>query len=337
MKGVLSYGYFASGMPVSFFKLLKQLQVQRNFLQKYLQPTLIPYKAENDGSLTDKDFKKIEQYYALAVPAVLGEAFAQLSGFKLNTQQRMAATFLAATTGLYDDYFDNGNLTDDYIEKLYRFPEKYTGNNDNEKLANYCWRKALALCETPDSVIQYAHAVHLAQIASRRQLDPNISQAEIKQITFDKGGYSVLLYTAVYGVALSVKEQELFYKAGALLQLENDLFDIYKDKLSQIHTLATTATAIAPLRALYLMLWNELKEAINDTHFTKKGKLAFTKILAAIVSRGFVCLDMLQKLQHEQGGVFNIELFTRKQLICDMEKPVNLLRTVHYYALILRE
>jgi hypothetical protein len=58
-------------------------------------------------------------------------------------------------------------------------------------------------------------------------------------------------------------------------------------------------------------------------------------MLAAIVSRGFVCLHMLQEREKQNNGNFNPGAFTRKQLICDMEKPINLLRTLHHYARIL--
>jgi hypothetical protein len=301
-------------------------------MQQYLQPLLHNARLTNDGSLSDEDFKKIENYYSLAVPAILGEAWAALRGKPLQPNERYAATMLATTTGLYDDYFERKALTDEYIENLYRYPEQNSGQNSNEKLANFCWLEALRKGASAEALIHYAHLVHRAQIASRRQLVPDTSLAEIETTTFDKGGYSVLIYLSVLQAPMSTADAELLYCAGALLQLENDIFDVYKDHRDGIRTLATTATDIAPLRTLYHKKWLQVKHAITQTDHPAAGKARFKRILSAIVARGFVCLDMLAVRQRQNGGVFNPAVFTRKQLICDMEKPLNLLKTLYYYA-----
>jgi len=319
-------------IPPMLWQIYRQLRRQRRFMQQHLQPLLHKARLTNDGSLGAEDFKKIEHYYSLAVPAVLGEAWAALRGKPLQPNERYAATMLATTTGLYDDYFEHKALTDDYIENLYRHPEQYTGQNSNEKLANFCWLEALRKGASAEALTHYAHLVHRAQIASRRQLLPDTSLAEIETTTFDKGGYSVLIYLSVLQAPMSAADAELLYCAGALLQLENDLFDVYKDQRDGIRTLATTATDIAPLRTLYLQRWLQVKQAIAQTGYPAAGKARFRRILSAIVARGFVCLDMLAVRQHQNGGVFNPAVFTRKQLICDMEKPQNLLKTLYYFA-----
>ncbi|MCU0375234.1 MAG: hypothetical protein MUF24_07995 [Chitinophagaceae bacterium] len=313
-------------------QIYRQLRRQRRFMQEHLNPLLQQARLTNDGSLGTEDFKKIENYYSLAVPAVLGEAWAALRGRPLAPNERYAATMLATTTGLYDDYFENKTLSDDYIENLYRYPAQYTGQNSNEKLANYCWREALEKGASAEALTHYAHLVHTAQIASRRQLLPDTSLAEIESTTFDKGGYSVLIYLSVLQAPMDALDTEMLYQAGALLQLENDLFDVYKDQRDGIRTLATMAADIAPLRALYLQRWLLVKQAIAHTSHPAAGKARFRRILSAIVARGFVCLDMLATRQHQNGGVFNPAVFTRKQLICDMEKPQNLLKTLYYFT-----
>ena len=290
---------------------------------------------DNDGSLTEADAAKMLRYYGLAVPGILGEAFAALRCSSLSEKERRGCTWLGATTGLFDDFFENTSLDDGYIELLYRQPAMYTGNNSNEKLANHCWLLALKHCANADLLTDMAGMVHRSQSESRLQKNNNPGKEALRRITFDKGGYSVLFYMSFFYREIPPADENLFYHAGALLQLENDLFDVYKDHQGHITTLVTGGMKIAPLRTIYLDFWAKTKQYLNETSYSPAGKKQFLKILCGLVSRGLVCLDMLQQRENENHGNFDPAVFTRKQLICDMEKPVNLLRTMHYYAKIL--
>ena len=304
-------------------------------MQLHLLPHLTAIKEHNDGSIDATDIQKIEKYYGLAVPALLGEAYATLRDSALTHRERLAATFMGASTGLFDDFYDKKLLPDAYIKELYTKPWHVRGQNDNERLFNLCVTTALDNAENKDMVMEYAGRVHAAQMNSRLQYDKGLSDAVIQQITFDKGGYSVVFYMSVFRQYMPRADVSLFYSAGALLQLENDIFDVYKDSVAGVETLVTRATHISPLRALYTTYWEKVKSLVWATGYSREGKAAFLKIMGAIVSRGYVCLDMLEKREKENKGIFDPAAFSRKQLICDMEKPVNLMRTMHYYATIL--
>jgi len=56
----------------------------------------------------------------------------------------------------------------------------------------------------------------------------------------------------------------------------------------------------------------------------------FLERVMPVINRGFVCLDQYQRLEKNSGGAFDTSSYTRKQLICDMEKPGNFLRTIQY-------
>lgn len=285
-----------------------------------------------DGSISEEDVRKIEKYYGLAVPAILGEAYTALREQPLTYAERKTATYLGATTGLFDDFFERTNLSDAYIAGLYQLPESNTGQNDNERLANICWLHALSGCYNPDLLKACALKVHEAQIMSRAQKVGQPSKDEMLKITKEKGGYSVVFYMAMFYVAFPAEDEKLFYNVGALLQLENDLFDVYKDHRDGISTLVTKADSIANLRKLYSSKWQQVKTYIDKTAFSAKGKRRFRCIIGALVSRGFVCLDMLAERENQNKGKFTPDAFTRKELICDMEKPLNMLKSMHYYA-----
>jgi hypothetical protein len=331
----ISYISHFAGIPSLLRKVKKQLAVQKKFMRQHLAPHLTKLKEHNDGSIDAADIQKIEKYYGLAVPAILGEAYATLRDSALTHRERLAATFMGASTGLFDDFYDKKLLPDAYIKDLYTRPYQFRGENDNERLFNLCVITALDNAENKDMVMENAGRVHAAQMASRLQTDNTLSHEAIQQITFDKGGYSVVFYMSVFQQHMPRADVKLFYNAGALLQLENDIFDVYKDSVAGVETLVTRATHIRPLRALYSTHWEKVKSLVWATGYNKDAKAAFLKILGAIVSRGFVCLSMLEKREKENKGIFDPAAFSRKQLICDMEKPINLLRTMHYFSKIL--
>lgn len=304
-------------------------------MQQHLAPHLTKLKEHNDGSIDATDIRKIEKYYGLAVPAILGEAYATLRNSGLTQRERLACTFMGATTGLFDDFYDKKLLPDDYIKNLYTKPHQYCGQNDNERLFNLCVITALENAADKEILMENAGRVHAAQMASRLQTDNTLSQEAIQQITFDKGGYSVVFYMSVFQQQMPRADLKLFYNAGALLQLENDIFDVYKDSVAGVQTLVTRASHIKPLRVLYTEMWEKVKSLVFATGYEKEAKAAFLSMVGAIVSRGFVCLSMLEQREKENNNIFQPSAFSRKQLICDMEKPVNLLRTMHYYAKIL--
>jgi hypothetical protein len=319
-------------IPCILFKVQRQLKVQRRFLREELMPLVYRFYDANDGTLSSKDVDKIRKYYGLAVPAILGEAFAALRQRPLSVSERRTATYLGATTGLYDDFFEMTNLSDDYIKNMCLHPEIHPGQHDNERLANICWRETLQGCPNPELLKALSEQVHDAQIRSRLQKKGELDQSQILHITRDKGGYSVLIYMAMFYHSIPPQDHELFYNAGALLQLENDLFDVYKDSRDEIATLVTKCASIARLREIYSDLWQQFKSSIHATGFPQKGKNQFLKLMGALVGRGFVCLDMLAEREKQNKGHFQPEAFTRKELICDMEKPANILKSMYYYA-----
>jgi hypothetical protein len=319
-------------IPAMLWQVRRQLQVQKHFMQAHLKPFLHEHLASNDGSIDADDIRKIEKYYGLAVPAILGEAFAQLRGMQLSHTERLAATFLGASTGLYDDLFDKKQLPDDYINNMFHHTDTISPQNNFEKMLMASWGRTKDLCASKELLAHYAIGIHQLQIETKQQQTGHLSTEAIERLTFDKGGYSVLLYMSLFYRSMPVADEKMYYNAGALLQLENDIFDVYKDSMAGIKTLVTQGKDMAVLRALYAQKWGEVKESIHQTAYSAKGKKAFTRMLCAIVSRGFVCLDMLEKRQSENTGIFDPLVFERKKLICDMEKPVNLLRTIHYYC-----
>jgi hypothetical protein len=319
-------------LPAIYSRFLRNLKQQKKFLQTTICLDIEQAKKNNDSNSNESDFKKITSYYGNAVPAVLGEAYCELRGVKMSANERMALSYLGGSTGLFDDFFDKDKLPDSYIKSLIDDPFTAKGNNTKEKLFLKFYRIALENSRNPELVKEYSFKVMEAQIGSRKQTQPTIETEEIKEITFFKGGISLLFFRSALNDVPNQKESDLIYKAGSLIQLENDIFDIYKDQVDNIKTLATTATNIHKLRTIYKTLFHEVIDLLKQSDFENRNKNIFLMMLTSLVSRGFVCLDVLEKNEKLTNGVFEIKNYTRGQLICDMEKPVNFLKQFNYFA-----
>lgn len=326
---------YLSGLIKSFIYYLivtGQLKRQRKFMALQLTPLLDGARKCNDGSMDDDDFKKIN-LYGLAIPAVLGEAFCALRGEPMSVKERLSVTCLGGITGLFDDLFDRKNLSPDYIYQLLQHPSKENASNENEKLLVKLYTLGLENSDKADLIKAYAVKVYEAQLMSLRQNAPGLTRDEIKQITFEKGGVSMPLYRCGFDGEISEVEYELIYNLGAIGQLENDIFDIHKDYQAGVQTLATTESDISKLRQIYEDQLKMIFDLLAQVTFPPANKRRLRHFVVLVVGSGLVCLDQLKQISKQTGGAFIPEKYSRKDLICDMQRPFNIFKVLHYAAL----
>ena len=315
-----------------YFILIKNLKYQRKYIQKTLTIDIKESKNDNDNSLDDQDYKKITDYYGYAVPAILGESFCILRGRRMSSEERIAITYLGGLTGLFDDFFDKKDMPESYIRNLIENPDKLSGNNSNERLIIKFYRKALEHSADANLVKHYSLKVHDAQILSKKQICPEIERDEIARITLLKGGISVLFYRSIFSEYMSEEEKMMLYKLGGVMQLENDIFDVYKDYKDGIRTLVTIEKSIDNLRKTYVSLAEEIATLTREINYPVNNKKMFLRIVCLVICRGFVCLDMLENNERSTNNTFSLANYERRDLICDMENPINFLKTINYYS-----
>jgi len=308
------------------------MKQQKKFIALHLTPVIKEAKTTNDGSLDDEDFKKIH-LYALTVPAMLGEAFCVLRGTKMNDRERKSITFLSSITGLFDDLFDRKNLSEAYLKNLLDNPNESAASNANEILLIKLYSIALENSDKKDLIKSYALKVYYAQLASKKQSEGNLTHDEIQLITFEKGGVSIPLYRCAFEGKIEQSEYEMLYYVGAIGQLENDIFDVHKDYTANIQTLATAETDIKNLCSTYKSLMHKISTLISQTSYPQVNKQKFLQFVNLVTCRGLVGLDMLERNANRTQGIFQPDKYKRKDLICDMESPYQLLKLLHYAAL----
>jgi len=319
-------------LPLLYFTFIKNLKYQKKYIEISLASDIEVSKKNNDNSLDNSDYKKITTYYGLAVPAILGEFYCMLRAEKMSDKERLASTYLGGLTGLFDDFFDKRKLSETYILKLIDQPYDMAGNNENEKLFLKFYQRAIENSKDANLLKSYFFKVFDAQVQSKKQLLKEIEAEEIKNITFLKGGISLLFYWSVFSDCSNEEEEILVFKLGSIGQLENDIFDVYKDYQEGIKTLLTIEKNIANIKKIYTSLFEEIILLIQQFNYPVKNKRKFLRFISFVICRGFVCLDMLEKKEEVTEHLFNLSAYNRKDLICDMENPINFIKLIHYYA-----
>ena len=324
----------------SFFLSIKQpfivisnINRQKKFIRENIGHLLSDAKKATDGSLNDNDFKKITGYYGLAVPAILGEAFCALRGKEMTNKERMGSTCLGAMTGLFDDFFDEERLSENAVEDLIRNPDLFKSNTINENLFLHFYKTALNNTLQPMVMQDHLYKVYLAQLRSKEQVMPGLTHERLKDITIRKGAESVLFYRSVFDFLMSNAEEKMLYSLGGLMQLSNDIFDVYKDHKQGIKTLVTSARKIIDLRALFTTILESGIEEAKQVDYPFKNIRKFLGIISlGIFSRCYVCLDQLEKTEMNYGNEFDPKLYERKDLICDMDTSVNKWKSLKYHV-----
>lgn len=311
---------------------LNKARKQRQFMKHTVSVDVEEVKKLSDGSLNDRDLQKINLYYGIGVPSIIGECYCFLRDHQMTTEERTAISYLGALTGLFDDFFDEKRTPHTRIRAMIESPQSMEGNDAHEQLFLNFYRKALEHLNG-NAIKEMFFEVFEAQVFSKEQELEGITEQRIQEITFLKGGFSLLFYRVAIDLPLEGKEREILYSAGEVGQMANDIFDVYKDREAGIQTLVTTANSIDELRQLYTQMMNRVFDLVHQSHFSKKGKRNFLQLFAmGMAGRAFVALDFLKEQEATSGGVFKVHEYERKQLICDMEKPKNILKFLDYHA-----
>lgn len=314
--------------------LLRSVKKQHRFLKKHIHGILESAKASNDGSLDDSDFKKITHYYGLAVPAILGDAICALRGYSMTDKERLALTYQGAMTGLFDDFFDKFEMTDEQVLAFMEAPEKIKGSTSAENLFLIFYRNALIHAHNPILVSDYLRKVYQAQIESKKQAAPGLSIKEIKDITFEKGGVSVLFYRASMSHPFIEGEEDALYSIGGLMQFGNDIFDLYKDLNNNIHTLLTTTDHINSIRSQFKEQLEISFQKTKNLGYSLKMKKKYLQLISmSLCSRCFVCFDQLEAKEKQTQNIFMPKMYDRNDLVCDMTLLKNKLKTINYFLL----
>lgn len=303
-------------------QLFFKIEANQNWCRKQYDSQIGPLVY--DSRFDPQTFKTRVLNYA-AQSFITNTWFSTLHGKKSGNSHKKRAFLTAVLTPYIDDLMDEEMLDATVILNKVLVPS----SNDplsgwiakqlkSEFMDNPKWEKAFL--EVMDSQRQSTLQLH----------GDELTQDELLRITRNKGGKATLFYRMILPYPCSQAEFSFIMELGFLLQLINDIFDVYKDSRAGIVTIASKYGPEKTHR-IYSGSLERLIDLYDQLKFDQSSKNAAWRKIMLVIARGAVCLDM--QIQISKNVEWNPEKYTRSQLICDMEHPGNIFKNLKYAAL----
>jgi hypothetical protein len=280
-----------------------------------------------EGKFDDRTFNKIIFYYSLKIPAIC-DAFLQLHATKSNGEDKERLLLYFICSSVFDNFFDRAELTDAQIFDITFNSNNYNPKNFNEKISLFAHQTLLNFVADKQTYLTILKKEFDVQVLSRTQFTADITNTTLHQITTTKGGNAVLLCSFYLHKNATKIEQDCWYGLGCIVQYINDLFDIYRDQISGLQTIANRLVDAKKFKQEYLKMVEDLKVNIATIKSGKFKKLYLKISLMGIAALGIIAINQLIRLQNKNNNTLNLPSNTRQELIVDMEKPINLLRWI---------
>ena len=311
-------------------RLYKEIKVQKQFNKDFLIPYLNQLEIKYSGRFQDEQKQKILNYYGLFITSFLCSNYKKLQGKKLTDDERKRATLFGILTPVGDDLFDEDKLDIESIKTITCNPENYRATTFSAHVVKEIQAFLLQHVPHKEAYLEASKNVLDIQVETVKQTNPGISRQELEYITYTKGAVSVIIYHQCLDDVADKQMKEVLFLIGSLYQLGNDIFDLYKDVRDNIYTLINTCDDFKNLRISFLERVQLQNQKIMALPYAEKNKKEFCFVMNTINARALVALDQFIRLQKKTGSKIDWWKLQRKDMIVDMEKPVNFLKWLLY-------
>ncbi|MCX6281343.1 MAG: hypothetical protein NTU51_05220 [Bacteroidetes bacterium] len=312
-------------------------KTQRKFNTVFVDAFVEPFCRKYDRRLDSEVLHKIKNYYCIGVPVVCA-GFARMYGRELTGAERENATLGGIITPLIDDFTDKQQVSPEQLNSLLSFSEQAVPSTLEEAIVNGILVLLYERVSSKEGTVDAFKRTLQAQQGSARQTQKELPQSELLKITMDKGAWSLILYHYLITEVPSEAVIRMIYQMGGVLQIAQDIFDVYRDFHEGVATLGNTCGDYREFEKFYLGECRKFCSMARALPFRHADLEFFIVFTANSMARGIVALRRLRKLQGKLGGgILPFDRIDRKDLICDMEKPLNFLRMNWYgYSILAR-
>ncbi len=314
----------------AFKNVWKEIRQQKRFNKSFLIPYLNELELKYNGAFEPEQKNKIIHYYGLFITSFLCSSYKRLYGETLSEEERKRATLFGILTPVGDDLFDIDKLD---IESIYHItfqPETFSATTFSAYVAKEI--QTYLLYNTPHTneyLLASADVLNI-QAETGKQTDKNISPNELRRITYTKGAVSVVIYHQCLDKTASEPMLDALFYIGSLYQLGNDLFDLYKDVRDNIYTLINTCTNYKLFKQQFIKRVRTQNEKIMALPYDEKNKREFCIVINTINARSMVAINQFIRMQKKTVQPVNWWKRQRKEMIVDMENPLNIIRWLYY-------
>lgn len=307
---------FGAGVIFRVIRIITTRKREAVWADEYLSDL----EAEYGGRLREDARRNIINSYSIYVPMIV-RAFNNFRGRGVSDEERerMLLYFICSTT--FDDFTDRAELSEEELYDIAYRPESFDAERIEEHIFLYAH---LALNDFVKQKAAYGEATRglfQAQIDSALQTDSAITDADLHRVTIGKGSYAVLLCSFYLDEDVSPAERQCWFYLGGIIQLTNDLFDIWKDLQAGFQTLPVRMRDAYAFHEFFMGMVNSLEAEINALSTTTERKQQFLLDMMAICSFGEFAIRRLQAVQQDQPQLPDFRGLPRKAFIVDMEKP----------------
>lgn len=292
-------------------KLLKKIEIQFN------------------GKFAPTTFKKIKKFQGIQ-QYIINDSFAKLENRYTNNNERENNKLYFILASLYDDLMDENIVSQAVLNEMFLNPENAKPKSFSEVVLIDTHLKLLNLVQNKEAYQKVLNNIHQAQIDSLEQLKNDISLESILSITERKGGYSLLMCRHYIQMSANEVIDNCWYQLGGMIQMTNDLYDIYNDTMAGINTFANTQNEFDKIRDQYVSQVHKYKLSIEKLAYDDTKKLKFQIKLSLIPALGYVALENLKQLQGKADNLKPFKEYARKDLIVDMEKVKNIIKLIKF-------
>ncbi len=299
------------------------VRAARYFKKKLWRDLALPETAV----LTSKEKRRLQHYFYGTT--YLSVIFCSLRGRSRTRQEKRLFVNLAALAYFFDDLVDAFRERDDSGILWQDNPEAYGAVADERGLALHFLHNIYQSLPPQDlaQFRDFMHEVFNVETTGRQQHDAALSLPELQRITADKGGYSALLFRRVLRHELSAAEQKAIHDFGHLIQLCDDIYDLWFDAQSNTDTVAAYFTAergdLAGLKAAFEAQALATRQSFLATPYPRRQQETALRVVHYIVSLTRVCLQHYADVEKKLG---QLPLHDRTQMVVDMERWPNRIR-----------
>jgi hypothetical protein len=245
---------------------------------------------------------------------------------EMKKELRWACTYVSIITPLFDDYFER-----DEIEKLKSIIQhKDEANAHKEVLIQRCYDALKWHVADAEQLSRDIDEVFEQQLkADEQKSKTTLPLEDIESITREKSAIGFYLIMHLTQQEIKDSMRKIIDQLAFLLQLGDDIFDLWFDLQDGSQTLATNCEDAHSLKIFYWLECEKLVQYVYAFNSDKKKANAFLEAYFFIIARVFVALN--QYIHIDFNALRADAAHHRKQLVCDMEKLNNNWKWINCY------
>ncbi len=306
-------------LVLDFWTMAQDYRKQHRYSQRHLGPYLQP---ENwDDSVGPKERRRMLDYPMQNV-VFFGQVYARLQNRKFQELERARISDFAAFLALYDDLFDETQLSAGQLWALAQDPASFSPRQDKEKVCKELLLRTYQALSIKDSFLAYFHRFFLAQEASRKQRQTEaLTWEAIRKLSFDKGGWAMVLFRFLLDPPPSAEEIAACYDLGSWYQILDDIVDIHKDYREGVQTLITRATSVKSMEEELRLRENLAFSKLRSLPYPPRSIQWALRQFFFIGTTGYVHMKHLAKLERQYPPPFDLSRYQESDIQWDESRP----------------